>query len=197
MGSFQPVLLTFSEERVLFLKEVNGRLYGVGSYFLGKTGPEMVPTVIFPILMTLVVYWLIGLNTNSGSNVGVFILVSIVMNFTGSGMGLMIGAAIPNAKVVQAVSPMIFIPLMLFSGFYANMGSIGQWISWFQYISPFNHGFKAYIVNQYSNQFLIFDPILQLSFNDDLYTPILYLTIIGIVCRLLALIFLKLSVVNL
>ena len=67
MGSFQPVILTFSEERLVFLKEVNGKLYGVGSYFLGKTIPELFPIVVTPILMVSIVYWMIGLNYTSSN----------------------------------------------------------------------------------------------------------------------------------
>jgi hypothetical protein len=61
------VILTFSEERLVFLKEVNGKLYGVTSYFLGKTFPEMVAIVIIPILMAIIAYWMIGLNYTSST----------------------------------------------------------------------------------------------------------------------------------
>jgi ATP-binding cassette subfamily G (WHITE) protein 2 len=100
MGSFQPVILTFSEERLVFLKEVNGKLYGVTSYFLGKTIPEIIPIVLMPILMGIIVYWMVGLNYSSSNEPLILILISIVLSFCGNSMGLALGSAISQPKVI-------------------------------------------------------------------------------------------------
>jgi len=50
MSALNPVLLTFAEERTVFLKEVNSKLYGTGSYYCGKSIPELLPTIFVPVI---------------------------------------------------------------------------------------------------------------------------------------------------
>ena len=59
-----PIILTFHSERVVFLKEYNMKMYGVTSYFLGKTTPEFIFLVLFPFLFSLIVYWPTNMNTS-------------------------------------------------------------------------------------------------------------------------------------
>ena len=64
MGNMAPVLLTFHSERVVFLKESNMKMYGVTSYFLGKTTPEFIFLVLFPFLFSVIIYWPTNMNTS-------------------------------------------------------------------------------------------------------------------------------------
>lgn len=194
MGSFQPVILTFSEERLVFLKEVNGRLYGVLAYYLGKTIPELFIQVLAPVLMGILSYFIIGLNTNSHEQPLTFFLIIIVLSTTGGAFGLTLGTAVPDQKMSLTIAPLIFIPMMLFSGFYANADSITPWISWLEYISPFKHGLQALVYNQFDTRHLIYSPIDKFSLTDGTFTSIMYLFILGMICRLLSFTFLKLSV---
>jgi len=49
---------------------------------------------------------------------------------------------LPNAEVAVSVAPIAIIPFMLFDGFFAKLGNIGDWLSWIQYISVFKWGFR-------------------------------------------------------
>ena len=64
MDSMVPVLLTFPIERDVFLKESNMKMYGVTSYFLGKTTPEFIFLVLFPFLISVIIYWPTNMNTS-------------------------------------------------------------------------------------------------------------------------------------
>ena len=59
-----PIILTFHSERVVFLKEYNMKMYGVTSYFLGKTTPEFIFLILFPILYSVAIYWPTNMNTS-------------------------------------------------------------------------------------------------------------------------------------
>ena len=56
-------------------------------------------------------------------------------------MGLLAGALFTNVRVAMGVLPLVFLPFMLFGGFYSNRNSFGDWIGWIQYLSPFKYGF--------------------------------------------------------
>lgn len=62
MSALNPVLLTFAEERIVFLKEVNSKLYSTFPYYVGKSLPELLPTILVPLLTGVIQYWMIGLN---------------------------------------------------------------------------------------------------------------------------------------
>ena len=64
MNSMTPIVLTFPSERVVFLKESNMKMYGVTSYFLGKTTPEFIFLVLFPFLFSVIIYWPTNMNTS-------------------------------------------------------------------------------------------------------------------------------------
>lgn len=50
MTSMFPMVLTFPNERAVFLKEENGKYYSISSYFLGRTLLEYPFLVIFPFI---------------------------------------------------------------------------------------------------------------------------------------------------
>lgn len=50
MVSIMPMVLTFPEERAVFLKEENGKYYSITSYFIGRTVLEFPFLVIFPLI---------------------------------------------------------------------------------------------------------------------------------------------------
>ena len=72
-----PMVLTFPEERDVFLKESNMKMYGVTSYFLGKTMPEFIFLVIFPFLFSLIVYFPCNMNIRNARYFFEFVLVTL------------------------------------------------------------------------------------------------------------------------
>lgn len=47
-------------------------------------------------------------------------LVFFLMSFCGASLGLLLGSAILDAKSVSAVTPIMILPIILFSGFFKN-----------------------------------------------------------------------------
>ena len=76
MLSMLPVILTFPIERSVFLKEENSKLYTVKAYFIGRSLFELPFLIIFPLMLTLIVYWLVGLR-NETDTFFIFLLITI------------------------------------------------------------------------------------------------------------------------
>jgi len=96
MSALNPVLLTFAEERTVFLKEVNSKLYGTGSYYVGKSVPELLPTIFVPVISGLIQYWMIGLISTSAKYPLTYLLICIIHTFAGVSFGYALGSAVPK-----------------------------------------------------------------------------------------------------
>jgi ATP-binding cassette subfamily G (WHITE) protein 1 len=57
------------------------------------------------------------------------------------GVGYILGAAIHDKQVLNVLKPVIFMPLMLFTGFFISQESIPQWLLPFKYLSVFRYGY--------------------------------------------------------
>jgi hypothetical protein len=62
MTSLNPNMLTFPQQRAVFLREENAKLYTTFPYFVGKLIVDIVPSIIFPIICSLIIYWMAWLN---------------------------------------------------------------------------------------------------------------------------------------
>lgn len=142
MTSMMPMILTFPEERPIFLKEENSKLYSVASYFTGRTLLEFPFLVFFPFLQSLITFFTVGLR----SEVDVFFkffFLNVAVGLTGNSIGLMCGSAFSNPKVAMAMMPMFIMPFMLFGGFFSNRDNLWVGVSWIEYLSPFKYGFDG------------------------------------------------------
>lgn len=57
------------------------------------------------------------------------------------------------------MSPLLLLPLMMFSGLYNKLGSIPSWIAWIQYISPFRYGLHILLLNEYGELVVVNGPL--------------------------------------
>lgn len=62
MGIIATILL-FPEEKPVFMREVNNKMYGVGAYFVAKLLSEIPSSIISPLLNSAVIYPYVGLST--------------------------------------------------------------------------------------------------------------------------------------
>jgi len=69
----------------------------------------------------------------------------------GNSLGILGGSAFSDAKVAMGIMPMLFLPFMIFAGFYSNRKELPDWISWFEYLSPFKYAFEAVCWNEFDN----------------------------------------------
>ena len=65
----------------------------------------------------------------------------------GNSLGIMTGSIFKDAKRASAMTPLLLLPMMMFSGLYNKLNSIPEWIGWLQYISPFRYGLQAVLEN--------------------------------------------------
>ena len=135
MTSMMGILLTFPVEREVFLREIGSNMYGVSSYFVGRSSTEFPFLTLIPFIFSAVIYWIIGFNSTVGKffifgklhslqcSDLIIALFMILQSINGNALGLLGGSVFPDPKVALAVAPMLLLPLMIFAGFYLNEGN--------------------------------------------------------------------------
>eukprot|EP00733_Pompholyxophrys_punicea_P001147 Pompholyxophrys_punicea_v1_NODE_506_length_1821_cov_8.150623.p1 type:complete len:441 gc:universal NODE_506_length_1821_cov_8.150623:390-1712(+) len=157
MSSLQPVILTFPNERMLFMREYDNNMYSVVSYYSGKVLTEFPFQIIFPVVFSSVSYYMVGFNPLFSK----FLLQIVALFFVtlcGNAMGMLVGCAVTDPLAAVSLGPVVIIPLMLFGGFYVNTESLPVYLAWISYISVFNWGFQAISIVEYSGLVLRCDP---------------------------------------
>jgi ABC-type multidrug transport system permease subunit len=61
MQAMMPVTITFPQERLVFLKEENSKMYTLTEYFLSRNIIEIPYIMLIPFIFLLINYWMIGL----------------------------------------------------------------------------------------------------------------------------------------
>ncbi|EKX41157.1 hypothetical protein GUITHDRAFT_60683, partial [Guillardia theta CCMP2712] len=144
-GAAQPVILTFPAERPRFVREYATGTYGAVPYFWSKLFTELPLTFLVALVVFLVTYWTEALKGNFILHVLIVWLVSIAASST----ALFAGSIASNVKVATEALPAIFVPQILFAGFFIKIELIPVWIRWAQYLCSLKFGVNLIILNEF------------------------------------------------
>eukprot|EP00835_Amoeboradix_gromovi_P004968 NODE_426_length_8844_cov_0.449857.p3 type:complete len:212 gc:universal NODE_426_length_8844_cov_0.449857:2725-3360(+) len=143
-----PTVNTFPLIRTIIKRERTAGMYRSTSAFLSKF-TSMIPQICLQIcILILPIYWIIGLYDNY-ARYGYYILICALHISVAVTFGLAVGSAVKNIQVGQIITPIIAVIFIVFGGLFANLDSIGSWISWVQYISPIANTNKALVQNEF------------------------------------------------
>jgi ABC-type multidrug transport system permease subunit len=111
-GIVISAVTVFQRERALLKRERAKKMYGVSSYFLGKTASDMTNNVLLPVLYGLVVYWTAGFRPTFEAYLKFFVAFYLTLS-TAQSMGLWMSIAIPNMQVALVLAPPITLFFMI------------------------------------------------------------------------------------
>lgn len=144
-GSVQPAILTFPSERPVFLREYASKMYGVVPYFLSKTISELVLLVLQIHCALLVSYFGMGFHGTFHVHFAAYFFIGLAS----SSVGLFLGCSISNIKTAMEVTPLAFVPQILFAGFFIKMEQVPVVLRWLQYICGLKWGMNIAIANEF------------------------------------------------
>jgi len=145
-----PVLMTqavFPLERAVFIREHSTGSYTTLAYFISKVLSEVPFQIFFPMLFSAICYWMVGYDAVA-YKFFIFMACLIMLSFSCQALGLAMCAGVSNMHVAMALTPMIFIPLMLLGGLFLNNGSVPYYLIWAKYLSPMYYAFDILIQNE-------------------------------------------------
>lgn len=192
MSTLGQSVLVFPEERAVFLKEENSKLYTTLSYFIGRTLVDLPILLITPIIFSAVIYWMVGLDDTPSSKFFIFMIVALTQALNGDSFGLMVGSMFVSSVLASALVNIMIMPFMLFSGMYANRSTLNFLFSWIEYISPFKYAFESLVQNEFKGSKYILNAVDLLSFDFGLWESILVNFLLFVCFRTFACVFLYL-----
>ena len=144
-GSAQPIMLSFPYERPMFLREYSTGTYSSLAYFLSKLVVEIPMNFIQTLEAFLLTYFLLGMQGN-------FIL--IVLAAWGLGMcscsvAVCMGCSVGDVKSVSELAPLLFVPQMLFVGFFIRTSLIPVFLRWAQYLCSLKYAMNLIILTEF------------------------------------------------
>jgi ABC-type multidrug transport system permease subunit len=142
-----PTLVNFPSERIRFTQESIVGTYNAGSYIIGKTLIEIPLAFLQAIVQATVVYWMIQIQ---GFYVNLVLILWAVAVTSGS-LAILLGSLVKDPKQAIEFAPLLFLPQLLFVGFYIRTSLIPIYIRWIQYLCPLKYGVNLAFLNEYNS----------------------------------------------
>jgi ABC-2 type transporter len=148
LGTAQPAILFFPEERPIFLREYSTDHYSVVSYFVSRLFIEAMNTGIQVIIMVAFIYFMVSFN----GSLLIYLATTYALAMSGTAMAVMLGVLSGgNAKFAQQLLPLLFIPQLLFSGFFVSPSLIPSFLQWAQYVCVLTYAVRVLIIEEFYN----------------------------------------------
>ncbi|XP_070000442.1 protein white isoform X1 [Penaeus vannamei] len=142
------VINTFCSQKHLFLREHYNGMYRPDVYFLAKNLVEMPFFVTYSFLYATIMYFMIGLNPSLDRFL-TCALVSVLVALTAVSFGYLLSCMASSVNMALTLLAPMTIPMMLFGGFFLNEKSTPVYMIWVKYLSWFNYGNEALMINQW------------------------------------------------
>ncbi|XP_063597672.1 protein white-like [Penaeus indicus] len=142
------VINTFCSQKHLFLREHYNGMYRTDVYFLAKNLVELPFFVTYSFLYASIMYFMIGLNP-ALERFLVCALVSVLVALTAVSFGYLLSCMASSVNMALTLLAPMTIPMMLFGGFFLNEKSTPTYMIWVKYLSWFNYGNEALMINQW------------------------------------------------
>lgn len=143
-----PSLTAFPEERPVFLREYSTNHYSVVSYFLSRLTMELGVTAVQVTVSSILTYFLVGLS----AQFGIFWAGLYLMACASTALGVLVGSSVSNAAVAIEFLPAVFLPQILFSGFFVPPTLMPDWLAWIRWICPLTYGVKILVAVEFDGR---------------------------------------------
>ncbi|KAL7545612.1 hypothetical protein ACHAWF_008965 [Thalassiosira exigua] len=115
-GTAMPTLLSFPEERPVFLREYSTNHYGTISYFVSRLAMEALITFFQILVLLLISFFMVGLQ----ANFFYFLAIEYGLAMSSTAVAVLLGCAVEDPKMATEFLPLLFVPQLLFAGFFVR-----------------------------------------------------------------------------
>mmetsp|Transcript_23277 Transcript_23277/g.28595 ORF Transcript_23277/g.28595 Transcript_23277/m.28595 type:complete len:633 (-) Transcript_23277:357-2255(-) len=140
-------LLSFPSERPLFLREYSTNHYSVVSYFVSRLTMELIVTFVQVDILVTVTYLLIGFQ------MPYLTLLAVVycLAMSSTAVGVYLGCRVEDPKTAVELLPIVFVPQLLFAGFFVSINLIPRYLRWLQWFCSLTYATRISIVEEFSD----------------------------------------------
>jgi ABC-type multidrug transport system permease subunit len=144
-GSGQSVLLAFPFERPMILREYATGTYSVIAYFISKIFVEAPLTFLQIIVQFILVYFLCSLQ----GNFIILVLACWGLGMVSNSVAMAMGCLVPDVKDVTELAPLVFVPQILFAGFFIRTSQIPVFLRWAQYLCSMKYAMNLVLIDEF------------------------------------------------
>jgi len=77
------------------------------------------------------------------------ILVTWMLSVVSASVALLLGCALPDVKAAVQLSPVIFVPQLLFAGFFIKISQIPEFLQWAQYLCSLKFAMNLFMIIEF------------------------------------------------
>jgi ABC-type multidrug transport system permease subunit len=146
-GTAMPTLLSFPEERPVFLREYSTNHYGVVAYFMSRLANEAVITFLQILVLLSIAYPLVDLQSNFLH----FLAIEYALAMSSTALAVLLGCAVEDPTMATEFLPLLFVPQLLFAGFFVRTDLIPPWLRWAQYLCALTYGVRLALLAEFGD----------------------------------------------
>ena len=106
---------------------------------------EAVVTASQVLLQVMITFWMVGFQ----SQFGIFYLATYSLAMSSTALAVLLGCSVEDPKLGQEMLPILFVPQMLFSGFFVVPELIPVWLRWAQYLCSLTYALRIMAVAEF------------------------------------------------
>lgn len=104
-------------------------------------------TFLQMFLQCVITYFMVGFR----ANFGIFVAGIYTLSMASTAMAVLLGSAVEDPKLAIEMLPILFVPQMLFAGFFVATDLIPVWLRWAQYLCSLTYGLRILLVENFQN----------------------------------------------
>jgi len=147
-GPAQSVMLSFPFERPMFMREFATGTYGAIAYFVSKAAVELPMTLFQTIVQYIIVYYMIHFQ---GSWI-YLMLAAWGLGISSCSVAVMLGCLVADVKDVTELAPLLFVPQLLFAGFFIRLAQIPVFLRWAQYLCSMKYTINLILLTEFDHR---------------------------------------------
>lgn len=135
-GIFAALLAvnSYPQDRNVVLRERAAGTYYVSAYFLAKNAVETLVQMVFPLVFSCIVYWLVGLQADPGKFF-LFVLFMELCTLVAYSWAQLVSALAITVNSSLSILPLIFEIWRLFGGFFLPPSELPDYFVWIDIFS--------------------------------------------------------------
>lgn len=108
---------------------------------------EALITGVQIFVQAILTYYLI----NFRASFGVFFLTLYALAMTSTALAVFLGCSVEDPKLAQEMLPILFVPQMLFAGFFVAPDLIPVWLRWARYLCSLTYSVRIALVEEFGS----------------------------------------------
>merc|ERR1712154_166569 len=78
-------------------------------------------------------------------------IITYALAMASTAVAVCLGCAVSDAKMAQELLPLLFVPQMLFAGFFVAIDLLPTWLRWVQYICSLTFGLRLALIAEFKD----------------------------------------------